>query len=64
MKEKIENLIQHHKEACQELEMLLNELHGLENKTEEKDLVERTIDKYSSELAWRKLFLQDLNDLL
>lgn len=64
MKTKIENLIQHHKESCQELEMLINELHGLENKTEEKDLVERTIDKYASELAWRKLFLQDLNDLL
>lgn len=29
MKQKIEELIQHHKSACEEVKELLNELHGL-----------------------------------
>ena len=32
MKQKIKELIQHHKSACEEVKELLNELHGLEGK--------------------------------
>jgi len=61
MKQKIENLIQHHKEACQELEFLLNELYDLKSKVEDSDGL---IEKYSQELAWRRVFIGQLNDLL
>lgn len=63
MKEKIEQLIQHHTEACNELKMLINDLHGLRDKTDEKDLQD-SIDMYSRELVWRKMFICQLEDIL
>lgn len=61
MKEKIEELIQHHNLACLELKELINELYGLKEKTDDVDLV---IDKYASELAWRRVFIGQLEELL
>lgn len=61
MKQKIENLIQHHKEACQELEFLLSELYDLKNKVEDSDGL---IEKYSQELALRRLFVGQLENIL
>lgn len=60
MKEKIENLIQHHKEACQELQMLIGELHEMGSKLEDSDGL---IEKYSQEYTLRKVFLGQLEDI-
>ena len=62
MKQKIEELIQHHKSACEEVKELLNELHGLEGK--DIDSVSELVDKYSEELSLRKVFISQLEDLL
>ena len=62
MKQKIEELIQHHKSACEEVKELLNELHGLEGK--DIDNVSELVDKYSEELALRRVFISQLEDLL
>ena len=62
MKHKIEELIQHHKSACEEVKELLNELHGLEGK--DIDSVSELVDKYSEELALRRVFISQLEDLL
>ena len=62
MKQKIEDLIQHHKSACEEVKELLNELHGLEGK--DIDSVSELVDKYSEELALRRVFISQLEDLL
>lgn len=67
MKEKIQELIQHHTLACEELSELINELYGLKNKsdkTEDIDALNQMIDKYSSEKAWRKVFINQLEDLI
>ena len=61
MKQKIEELIQHHKSACEEVEELLNELQGLEGK--DIDSVSELVDKYSEELALRRVFINQLEDL-
>ena len=62
MKHKIEELIQHHKSACEEVKELLNELHGLEGK--DIDSVSELVDKYSEELSLRRVFISQLEDLL
>ena len=62
MKQKIKELIQHHKSACEEVKELLNELHGLEGK--DIDSVSELVDKYSKELAFRRVFISQLEDLL
>ena len=62
MKQKIEELIQHHKSACEEVKELLNELHGLEGK--DIDSVSELVDKYSEELTLRRVFISQLEDLL
>ena len=62
MKQKIEELIQHHKVACEEVKELLNELHGLEGKDIES--VSELLDKYSEELALRRVFISQLEDLI
>ena len=62
MKQKIKELIQHHKSACEEVKELLNELHGLEGK--DIDNVSELVDKYSEELAFRRVFISQLEDLL
>ena len=62
MKHKIEELIQHHKSACEEVKELLNELHGLEGK--DFDSISELVDKYSEELALRRVFISQLEDLL
>jgi hypothetical protein len=62
MKQKIKELIQHHKSACEEVKELLNELHGLEDK--DIDSVSELVDKYSEELALRGVFIGQLEDLL
>ena len=62
MKHKIEELIQHHKSASEEVKELLNELHGLEGK--DIDSVSELVDKYSEELALRRVFISQLEDLL
>ena len=58
MKQKIKELIQHHKSACEEVK----ELHGLEGK--DIDSVSELVDKYSEELAFRRVFISQLEDLL
>jgi len=67
MKEKIEQLIQHHKLAKQECWELINELRAIGETSltedEAKDL-NRTIEKYSEEYSWRGVFISDLEDLL
>ena len=62
MKQKIKELIQHHKSACEEVKELLNELHGLEGK--DFDSISELVDKYSEELALRRVFISQLGDLL
>lgn len=62
MKQKIEELIQHHKSACEEVSELLKELHGLEGK--DIDSVSELVDKYSEELSLRRVFISQLEDLL
>ena len=62
MKQKIKELIHHHKSACEEVKELLNELHGLEGK--DIDSVSELVDKYSEELAFRRVFISQLEDLL
>lgn len=62
MKQKIEELIQHHKSACEEVKELLNELHALEGK--DIDSVSELVDKYSEELALRRVFISQLEDLI
>ncbi len=66
-KEKIEELIQHHKEACDDLTELVNELYGLEGKSDKQEDIEslkQMIEKYSNEKAWRKVFINQLEDLI
>jgi len=62
MKQKIKELIHHHKSACEEVKELLNELHGLEGK--DIDSVSELVDKYSEELSLRRVFISQLEDLL
>lgn len=62
MKQKIEELIQHHKVACEEVSELLKELHGLEGK--DFDSISELVDKYSEELALRRVFISQLEKLL
>ena len=62
MKQKIKELIQHHKSACEEVKELLNELHGLEGK--DINSVSELVDKYSEELSLRRVFISQLEDLL
>ena len=62
MKQKIKELIQHHKSACEEVKELLNELHGLEGR--DIDSVSELVDKYSEELSLRRVFISQLEDLL
>lgn len=65
MKDKIKDLIQHHKNACDELNHLINELHSLEGvRWDVQSEKYNKISKYGDELAWRKLFIQDLEDTL
>lgn len=67
MKHKIEELIQHHKVACEEVSELLRELHGLEGKSDNREDIEslkQMIVKYSEEYAWRKVFINQLEDLI
>jgi len=67
MKQKIGELILHHKTSCDELKELLNELHGLEGKSDKQEDIEslnKMIEKYSNEYAWRKVFISQLEDLL
>ena len=63
MKHKIEELIQHHKSACEEVKELLNELNSLEGRKGFDNLSE-LIDKYSEELSLRRVFISQLEDLL
>ena len=62
MKQKIKELIQHHKSACEEVKELLNELHGLEGR--DIDSVSELVDKYSEELSLRRVFISQLEDIL
>ena len=61
MKQKIEELIQHHKEAKLEVGELINELHNFKDKDED---CQKLIDKYSQEYAWRGVFINQLEDLI
>lgn len=63
MKQKIKELIQHHKSACEEVKELLNELNSLEGRKGFDNLSE-LIDKYSEELSLRRVFISQLEDLL
>ena len=62
MKQKIKELIQHHKSACEEVKELLNELNSLEGK--DIDSVSELVNKYSEELSLRRVFIGQLEDLL
>jgi len=67
MKEKIQELIQHHTTACNEITELINELYGLEGKSDKQediDALNQTIERSISEKAWRKVFINQLEDLL
>lgn len=61
MKEKIEQLIQHHKLAKQECWELINELREINKKDSEAKAL---IDRFTEEYAWRGVFISDLEDLL
>lgn len=61
MKEKIENLIQFHKEAKLEVSELIKELHSFKDKDED---CQKLIDKYSQEYAWRGIFINQLEELI
>ena len=63
MKQKIKELIQHHKSACEEVKELLNELNSLEGRKGFDNLSE-LVDKYSEELSLRRVFISQLEDLL
>ena len=66
MKEKLEELIQHHKHAKQEAWELAQELYRTdETRLSEDDLkvLEAAKRDMNSEYSWRALFLQDLESL-
>ena len=67
MKQKIKELIQHHKSACEEVKELLNELNGLSDikMSEESNnaLINAKI-RAEEEHAWRGVFISQLEDLL
>lgn len=67
MKEKIQELIFHHKTAKQELELLLEEFSQIDttklNYQEEDALKEGKI-RYEEESAWRAVFISSLEGLL
>ena len=67
MKEKIGNLIQHHKTAKLECQELINELRSIgETLLDEEEVrdLNNTIERYSQEYAWRGVFVSQLEDLL
>lgn len=67
MKEKIVELIDHHKLACEELSDLINELFILKNKSsnqEDIDALNQTIWCYTNEKSYRKVFINQLEDLI
>jgi len=64
MTEKITELILHHKLACEELTELINELYGLKGKEGIEQEIDASIERYSSEKAWRKVFISQLEDLI
>ena len=67
MKQKIEELIQQHKSACEEVKELLNELNGLSDiKMSEENsnaLINAKI-RAEEEYAWRGVFINQLEDLI
>lgn len=67
MKQKIEQLIQHHKLAKQECFELLQELYKLKDSDlskAEKDGLEIAINRNENEIYLRSVFISDLEDLL
>jgi hypothetical protein len=67
MKQKIEDLIAHHKQAKIEVNFLLEELNQIDTSKlsyQEVDSLRETEMKYSDELYFRRLFIQDLESLL
>lgn len=67
MKHKIQELINHHKIAKQEVEFLLEELNQIDGSKLsyiEIDSLEMSKLKYLDELYFRQLFIQDLENLL
>lgn len=61
MKERIEQLIQHHKLAKQECWELINELREINKKDSEAKAL---IEKFAQEYSLRSVFISDLEDLL
>ncbi len=67
MKNKILELIRHHREAKQEVNMLLEELSQIESSKlsyQEDEALESLKVRYENESAWRGVFLSQLEDLL
>lgn len=67
MKEKIEELIQHHKTAKEECYSLIDELRAIgETELSKSEIIDlnNTIEKYSQEYAWRGIFISQLEDLI
>ncbi len=67
MKEKIQELIAHYKEAkeeCFELLQELNQLSDISMSESEKTVLSNTIIRTESEHAWRVVLISDLENLL
>lgn len=66
MKQKIEELIQEHKERLDELSLFLNNISAIKNKNvsiEEQRLITETINELELEKSLRLSFISDLENL-
>ena len=66
MKQKIEELIQEHKERLDELSLFLNDISAIKNKNvsiEEQRLISETITELELEKSLRLSFISDLENL-
>lgn len=67
MKERIEELIQHHKTAKEECNFLCNELYDIDDSKmseEDKTSLESLKMRYAEESAWRGVFISQLENLI
>ena len=66
MKDKIQTLIQEHKERLDELSLFLNDISAIKNKNvsiEEQRLITETINELELEKSLRLSFISDLENL-
>lgn len=66
MKQKIEELIQEHKERLDELSLFLNDISAIKNKNvsiEEQRLISETINELELEKSLRLSFISELENL-